>query len=68
MFFFQGLDRSILVRFVWSLSSDHHIKSHGHTHLLERTVVGLLQLATRLLGRHNSAIQVCDANDIILVI
>ena len=46
----------------WSDLSSHLariiIKSHGHAHLLERRVVGLLHLASRLLGRHSSAIQV----------
>ena len=46
----------------WSDLSNHIarivVKSHGHTHLLERTVVGLLHLVTRLLGRQSSAIQV----------
>ena len=46
----------------WSDLSNHIariiVKAHGLTHLLERTVVGLLHLASRLLGRHSSAIQV----------
>ena len=45
----------------WSDLSNHIaqiiVKAHGHTHLLERTVVGLLHLASRLQGRHSSAIR-----------
>ena len=46
----------------WSDLSNHIarivVKSHGHTHFLDRTVVGLLHLVTLLLGRQGSAVQV----------
>ena len=59
--FFLYLARDRIGLF-WSDLSNHLariiVKSHGHTHLLEWTVVGLLHLVSRLLGRHSSAMQV----------